>query len=167
MKNLSILILLFSQIIYAQMPPAVQQDMMNFEPGELIVKLKDNVDAEVTYAENGKAMSSFNIGELLGIEDKIESSSVMFHQKAIEASIVNKEKMKAVYQSKGMTNPKDPLTMKNIFVLKTLNEQENIQMLIEEIKNNPNVEYTEPNYIYSIDDFEVGEIIYDETDGET
>jgi len=165
MKNLFTLIVLVTQLTWGQMPPAVQQDLMNFEPGELIVKLKDNVDAGVTYAENGKAMSSFNIGELLGIEEKIESSSVMFHQKSIEASIVSKKKMKAVYQSKGMTNPKDPLTMKNIFVLKTLNEQENIQMLIEQIKDNPNIEYAEPNYIYSIDDFEVGEIIYDETTG--
>tara|TARA_B110000093_G_scaffold47365_1_gene50667 strand:- start:1633 stop:1773 length:141 start_codon:yes stop_codon:yes gene_type:complete len=41
------------------------------------------------YAENGKAMSSFNIGELLGISDKVASSSVMFHQKGIEASITN------------------------------------------------------------------------------
>jgi len=169
MKKLLILIVLISQVTWGQMPPAVQQDLMNFEPGELIVKLKDNVDAGVTYAENGKAMSSFNIGELLGIEDKIESSSVMFHQKSIEASIVNKEKMKAVYAAKAVANPnngyvaKEPLTMKNIFVLKTLNQQENILMLIEEIKNNPNVEYAEPNYIYSIDDFEVGETIYDET----
>ena len=162
MKKLLILIVLVSQVTWGQMPPAVQQDMMNFEPGELIVKLKDNIDAGITYAENGKAMSSFNIGELLGIEDKIESSSVMFHQKAIEASVLNSQKMKAVYLSKGMTNPKDPLTMKNIFVLKTLNQQENILMLIEEIKNNPNVEYAEPNYIYSIDDFEVGETIYDD-----
>jgi hypothetical protein len=163
MKKLLILILLVFQVTWGQMPPAVQQDLMSFEPGELIVKLKDNVDAGVTYAENGKAMSSFNIGELLGIEEKIESSSVMFHQKAIEASVLNSQKMKAVYQSKGMTNPKDPLTMKNVFVLKTLNQQENILVLIEEIKNNPNVEYAEPNYIYSIDDFEVGETIYDET----
>ncbi|MDB4135031.1 S8 family serine peptidase, partial [Flavobacteriaceae bacterium] len=163
MKNLFTLIVLVNQLSWGQMPPAVQQDLMNFEPGELIVKLKDNVDAGVSYAENGKAMSSFNIGELLGIEDKIESSSVMFHQKAIEASVLNSQKMKAVYLSKGMTNPKDPLTMKNIFVLKTLNQQENILMLIEDIKNNPNVEYAEPNYIYSIDDFEVGETIYDET----
>jgi len=163
MKKLLILIVLVSQVTWGQMPPAVQQDLMNFEPGELIVKLKDNVDANVTYAENGKAMSSFNIGELLGIEDKIESSSVMFHQKAIEASVLNSQKMKAVYLSKGMTNPKDPLTMKNIFVLKTNNQQENILMLIEEVKNNPNVEYAEPNYIYSIDDFEVGDIVYDET----
>jgi subtilisin family serine protease len=138
---------------------------MNFEPGELIVKLKDQVDAGVTYTENGKAVSNFNIGELLGIEDKIESSDVMFHKKGIEASIVNSQKMKAVYAAKAAANPnngyqpKEPLTMKNIFVLKTTNQQENILMLIDQIKNNPNVEYAEPNYIYSIDDFEVGEII--------
>jgi len=173
MKNLFTLIVLVTQITWGQMPPAVQQDLMNFEPGELIVKLKDNVDAGVTYLGNGKAMSSFNIGELLGIEDKIESSSVMFHQRSIESSIVNKEKMKAVYAAKAAANPnngyvpEEPLTMKNIFVLKTLNEQENIQMLIEQIKNNPNIEYAEPNYIYSIDDFEVGETIFDETDDET
>ena len=64
MKKLLILIVLSSQVTWGQMPPAVQQGSMNFEPGELIVKLKDNVDAGVTYAENGKAMSSFNIGEL-------------------------------------------------------------------------------------------------------
>ena len=150
---------LFTVLLSAQTPPAVQQDLMNFEPGELIVKLKDNVDAGITYAENGKAMSSFNIGELLSIEDKVASSKVMFHQKGIEASIANSEKMKAVYMAKGMTNPKDPLTMKNIFVLKTSDEQENILQLIQQIKDDPNVEYAEPNYIYGIDDFEVGEII--------
>ena len=74
MKNLFTLIVLVTQLTWGQMPSAVQQDLMNFEPGELIVKLKDNVDAGVTYAENGKAMSSFNIGELLGIEDKISSA---------------------------------------------------------------------------------------------
>ena len=43
MKKLLILIVLVSQVTWGQMPPAVQQDMMNFEPGELIVKLKDNI----------------------------------------------------------------------------------------------------------------------------
>ena len=89
----------------------------------------------------------------------------MFHQKSIEASIVNKQKMKAVYAAKAAANPnngyqpKEPLTMKNVFVLKTSNEQENILQLIQQIKDNPNVEYAEPNYIYSIDNFEVGETI--------
>ncbi|MDC1238014.1 S8 family serine peptidase [Polaribacter sp.] len=138
---------------------------MNFEPGELIVKLKDNVDTKVYYAKSGKATSSFNIGQLLGIEDKVASSSVMFHQKGIAASIVNKQKMKAVYAAKAAANPnngykpKEPLTMKNVFVLKTSDQQENILQLIQQIKDNPNVEYAEPNYIYGIDDFEVGETI--------
>jgi len=164
MKN-TILFLLFSTFVFAQTPSVVQQDLNNYEPGELIVKLKDNIDAGISYQPNGKAISNFNIGELLGVEDKIASSSVMFHQKSIEASIANSQKMKAVYAAKAAQNPnngytpKEPLTMKNIFVLKTNNEQENIQLLIQQIQDNPNVEYAEPNYIYGIDDFEVGEII--------
>ena len=164
MNKILLLLALFTNIIYAQ-TSKVQQDLMNFEPGELIVKLKDNVDTKVYYAKSGKANSDFNIGQLLGIEDKISSSKVLFHQKSIEASIVNKQKMKAVYAAKSAANtnngytPKEPLTMKNVFVLKTSDQQETILQLIQQIKDNPNVEYAEPNYIYGIDDFEVGEII--------
>ena len=164
MKNV-IAFLLFSTFVFAQTPSVVQQDLNNFEPGELIVKLKDNVEAEISYSQNGKATSSFNVGALLGIENKVASSKVMFHQKAIEASIANSQKMKAVYAAKAAQNPnngytpKEPLTMKNIFVLKTNNTQENILQLIQQIQDNPNVEYAEPNYIYGIDDFEVGDII--------
>ena len=164
MKHL-ITFLLFSTFVFAQTPSVVQQDLNNYEPGELIVKLKDNVEAEISYSQNGKATSSFNVGALLGIENKVASSKVMFHQKAIEASIANSQKMKAVYAAKAAQNPnngytpKEPLTMKNIFVLKTSDEQENILQLIQQIQDNPNVEYAEPNYIYGIDDFEVGEII--------
>jgi subtilisin family serine protease len=164
MKNLLIYVLFITSILNAQVSPQ-QRDLMNFEPGELIVKLKDNVDAGITYAKNGKATSSFNIGQLLGISDKVKSSTMMFHQKSIEASIVNKQKMKAVYAAKAVANPnngyqpKEPLTMKNVFVLKTSNEQENILQLIQQIKDDPNVEYAEPNFIYSADDFEVGEAI--------
>ena len=142
-----------------------QTDLNNFEPGEIIVKLKDNVEAGISYSQNGKATSSFNIGALLGIEEKVASSKVMFHQKSIEASIANSQKIKAVYAAKAAANPnngytpKEPLTMKNIFVLKTSDEQENILQLIQQIKDDPSVEYAEPNYIYGIDDFEVGEII--------
>jgi len=164
MKNV-IAFLLFTTFVFAQTPSVVQQDLNNYEPGELIVKLKDNVEAEISYSQNGKATSSFNVGALLGIENKVASSKVMFHQKSIEASIANSKKMKAVYAAKAAQNPnngytpKEPLTMKNIFVLKTSDEQENILQLIQQIQDNPNVEYAEPNYIYGIDDFEVGEII--------
>jgi subtilisin family serine protease len=157
--------LLFTGILFAQTPNPVLQDQMNFEPGELIVKLKDNVDTGITYAKSGKAKSDFNIGQLLGISDKVKSSTMMFHQKSIEASIANSQKMKAVYAAKAAQNPnngytpKEPLTMKNVFVLKTSDAQENILQLIQQIKDDPNVEYAEPNYIYGIDNFEVGETI--------
>ena len=165
MKKLLALSLLLSQFIFSQTPAVVQQDLMNFEPGELIVKLKDNVDAGVYYEPNGKAMSNFNIGDLLGIEDKVASSKVMFHQSSIESSISNQKRMAALYAAKAAANPNNgyqpepPRTMKNIFVLTTTNEQENILILVEQLKDNPNVDYAEPNYIYGIDDFEVGDVI--------
>ena len=84
------LLLSFSSFVFAQTPAVVQQDLMNFEPGELIVKLKDNVDAGVYYEANGKAMSNFNIGELLGIEEKVASSKTdVFIKVSIESSIQN------------------------------------------------------------------------------
>lgn len=163
--RLLLLLLTFSSFVIAQTPAVVQQDLMNFEPGELIVKLKDDVDAGVYYEANGKAMSNFNIGELLGIEEKVASSKVMFHQNSIESSIQNQKRLAAQYAAQAAANPNNgyqpepPRSMKNVFVITTTNEQENIPMLVEELKNNPNVDYAEPNYIYGIDDFEVGEII--------
>jgi subtilisin family serine protease len=164
----TILFFLVTNILLAQTPNKVMQDKMNFKAGELIVKLKDNVDAKVYYAKSGKAMSSFNIGELLGIDDKITSYEVLFHQKSIEASIVNQKKMKALYAAKKSQNPsngyqpEEPLTLKNIFILKTKQQEENILGLIEQLKEDKNVEYAEPNYIFSINDFEVAsDIIYD------
>jgi subtilisin family serine protease len=128
---------------------------MNFEPGELIVKLKDQVDAGVTYTENGKAISDFNIGEFLGIEDKIESSDVMFHKKGIEASINNSKVLSSKFKNNFSS-------LKNIFLIKLNNSQENILQLVNQLNNNPSVEYAEPNYIYSIDDYEVGDVITSE-----
>jgi len=157
--------LFFTGIVFAQTPNPALQAQMNFEPGELIVKLKDDVDAAVTYSRSGKARSDFKIGELLGIADKLSSSKVMFHKKAIEQSILNKEITRARNMAKALANPnngfvpEEPMSMKNVFVLKTIDTQENILQLIEQIKDNPNIEYAEPNYIYGIDDFEVGDII--------
>ena len=62
--------LLFTNFMFSQATQP-QLDRMNFEPGELIVKLKDNVNTNVTYMADGKAMSDFNIAKFLGIENKI------------------------------------------------------------------------------------------------
>ena len=77
MKNLPFIFLFLTGFIFSQTPQAILEDLNNFKSGELIVKLKDNVDAGVTYSESGKALSSFNIGELLGIEDKTYSRKIV------------------------------------------------------------------------------------------
>ena len=76
--------------------------------------------------------------------------------------------MKAVYEAKKSQNPsngyqpEEPLTLKNIFVLKIKQQEENILVLIEQLKGYKNVEYAEPNYRFSINDFEVAsDIIYE------
>jgi len=163
MKKL-LMLLLFTNIMYAQ-STRVNRNLIKFTPGELIVKLKDNINAGVTYAKSGEASTNLNIGELLGIEEKITSTKVLFHEKSIKASIANKQKLTALYASKSSTNPnngfkkKVPVTMKSIFVLKTTDTQENILLLVEELKNHPDVEFAEPNYIYSLDNFKVDNII--------
>ena len=144
MKKLLVLIVFISQLMWGQMPPVVQQDLNNFEPGEIIVKLKDNVEAGISYSQNGKATSSFNVGALLGIEEKVASSKVMFHQKGIEASIANSQKMKAVYAAKAAANPNNGYSSKgaadhekHLCFKNQSNEQENILQLIQQIKDDP------------------------------
>ena len=58
MKNLTFLFLFLTGFIFPQTPQAILEDLNNFKPGELIVKLKDNVDAGVTYAESREGMSN-------------------------------------------------------------------------------------------------------------
>ncbi|MDA9363193.1 S8 family serine peptidase [Polaribacter sp.] len=164
MKKLLLLLVFITSILSAQVSQK-QNSFADFVPGEIIVKLNDDFDASVSYARDGSAVSSMNIGEFLGISDKVKSSSMLFHQKSIESSVLNKQKMLTVYASKAAANanngfrPQEPVTMKNVFVLKTENTNENILSLIDQIKENPNVEYAEPNYLFGLDNFEVGEMI--------
>tara|TARA_B110000003_G_scaffold234423_1_gene238120 strand:- start:308 stop:472 length:165 start_codon:yes stop_codon:yes gene_type:complete len=42
MKNLTFLFLFLTGFVYSQTPQAILEDLNNFKPGELIVKLNDN-----------------------------------------------------------------------------------------------------------------------------
>ena len=153
MKKL-LLLLLFTNIIYAQ-TPRVQQDLNNFEPGRIIIKLKDNVDTKTTYNSKGKGTSQVNIGQLLGIESKVKTTTVLFTEKTILKSVVRKQQKSVDYRVP------NPHTLKNIFILELTNEAENIFDLIEELNKNDKVEYVEPDYNLSINDFTIdSEIIY-------
>lgn len=157
MKKVLFLFFLVSQFIWSQQHDP-RQDIMNFTPGKIIVKLKDNVNAKVTYTSKGIGSTSENIGKLLGIENKVAASTVMFSQQSVEKSTVRKQ---AGYKDSRL---KEVHSLKNTFVLDLKDKQENVLLLVENLKANPNVEYAEPDYNYSVNDFTVDSKIYTEAD---
>ena len=153
MKKL-LLLLVFTNIIYAQ-TSKVQQDLNNFRPGKIIVKLKDNVDTKTSYNAKGKGTSEINIGQLLGIENKIKSTTILFTEKAILKSVARKKQKSTDYRVP------NPGTLKNIFLLDLNSKTENIQEILATLNKNEKVEYAEPDFNYDVNDFTIdSDIIY-------
>jgi len=148
---------LVSQCIWSQKHDP-RQDMMNFTPGKIIVKLKDNVNAKISYTSKGVGATSENIGKLLGIENKVATTTVMFNQQSVEKSTMRKQ---AGFKDSRL---KEVHSLKNTFVLDLKDKQENVLALAENLKANSNVEYAEPDYNYSVNDFTVDSKIYTEVD---
>ena len=57
MKNYNLIILLLITSLCYSQTRSPSDDLMNYKPGELIVKFKDKVDLSITYDQNGKGMS--------------------------------------------------------------------------------------------------------------
>ncbi|WP_438963177.1 S8 family peptidase, partial [Nonlabens sp.] len=165
MRSILLFLIFLPGLCFSQTSTFVQPDLINFEPGQLIVKLKDHVDAGVYYEQNGKAKSDFNLGQFLGVEDKVASTQVMFHRNSIESSLQNQKTLARQYAAQAAANPNNgfqpepPRSMKNVFIITTSNEQEDILALVDQLNNDPNIDYAEPNYIFNIDDFEVDKVI--------
>jgi subtilisin family serine protease len=157
MKKTLLLLLLVSTFIWAQQKDP-RQDMMNFAPGKIIVKLKDNVNAKVSYTSKGVGSTTENIGKLLGIENKVSITTVMFTKQSVEKSIMSKQ---AGFKDSRL---KDVHSLKNTFVLDLKDKQEDVLSLVENLNQNPDVEYAEPDYILSVNDFTVNSKIYSEAD---
>jgi subtilisin family serine protease len=153
MKKL-LLLLVFTNIIYAQ-TSKVQQDLNNFKPGKIIVKLKDNVDTKTTYNAKGRGTSEVNIGQLLGIESKIKSTTILFTEKAVLKSVARKKQKSTDYRVP------NPGTLKNIFLVDLNSKTENIQEILATLNKNEKVEYAEPDFNYDVNDFTIdSDIIY-------
>lgn len=186
MKNL--LFLLVPLFIFSQQRDP-RSDQFNFVPGELIVKLKDDVDAGVVYASVGQAPPagklvaknsiSKEVSRIIGLEAAVKSQEVLFSKESVDNSIRLKQQktLQRVQQQRqlqansagGSTSAsatKDEseefLSLKNVVKLELEDKNANILELVEKLKDNPNIEYIEPNYIFSINDFEIAsDIIYD------
>lgn len=180
MKKLTFLLILLASITLQAQKRDPQFDKMNFEPGQLIVKLKDNVDAGIIYSSNknnlnqGFRVSSNivvkDVPTLLGLKAKVKNLNVLFSKETVEKSLLLKEqKLNTIRSLKNSTNQsmkvptplnlmgvdeKDVKSLKNILQVEFDDKSINIHEQIELLKANADVEYVEPNYLYSVNDFE-------------
>lgn len=153
-----------------------QADLMNYVPGELIIKLKDEASTGVTYKSASKGIKtsfvSKNIGDLIGLSSKIDSYEALFSEETVDLSIQLLAKSKLNKQIKKNTASKSSkyiaqgpdynYSLKNVFKVKFKDPSENINLVIEQLKENKLVDYAEPNYIFSVNDFTIdSDIIYD------
>ncbi|TXD56024.1 S8 family serine peptidase [Polaribacter sp. IC066] len=130
-------------------------DNFKYVPSKIIVKLKDNVDTKTTYNAKGKGISKVNIGQLLGIESKVKSTTILFTEKAILKSVARKKQKRTDYRVP------NPGTLKNIFLVDLNSKTENIQEILATLNKNEKVEYAEPDFNYDVNDFTIdSEIIY-------
>ena len=186
MKRL--LFLLIPLFVFSQQRDP-RSDQFNFVPGELIVKLKDDVDAGVVYASVGQAPPagklvakntiSKEVSRIIGLDAAVKSQEILFSKESVDNSIllkqqktllrVQQQRQLQANSSGGSTSPaatkdepEEVLSLKNVVKLELEDKQANILELVEKLKDNPNIEYIEPNYIFSINDFEIAsDIIYD------
>jgi subtilisin family serine protease len=156
-----------------------RQDQFNFVSGELIVKLKDDLDAGVTYVSaaqrkgsNANSRNSIreDISKLLGLKLEVKAQEALFSKEAVAQSLVLKQERARnpkVFKRGGSSNTTNKTidevrSLKNIIKLQFEDQGANILEVVEDLKDNPNVDYAEPNYNYSINDFEiVSDILYD------
>ena len=164
MKKLNllfVLVILVTGFSFAQTEPTdftgrnPQSDLMNFVPNEILVKFKDNVQLK-----SGTSLKSAGI-------ETVDQVLKNYEMENLEKLFPTETKLKSVKvvkdpQGRDMVIP----SLHNIYKivlpeLKSGNSQlVDIFSLIEELKSLPEIEYTEPNYIYNIDNLQpVGPVL--------
>ena len=109
-----------------------------------------------------------DIGKLLGIKELIKNQELLFSIKTVERSIVVKNELikeyndlnniPATQQAPGSKSNDDNgmfFSMKNVIKLEFEDPLVDINQIIDQLKNNPKVDYVEPNYIFNINDYTI------------
>ena len=170
---LSLVLILSTSVTFSQNVKV--QALNNYAPNEIIVKLKDDTNMGIVYRSRAKGISQStsqkDISALLGISDKVESTEVLFSEEFVEKSIQLKRERQLRQARLQNSNPNalvvstepEYASLKNIYRIKLKEDVLNIQGLAADLASRENVEYAEPNYIFSVNDFTIdSEIIYDE-----
>ena len=122
-----------------------QMDMTNYVPNEILLKFKD----EVTVS-NGSRVKAAGVNT---VDNVLQSYGVSSLEKLFpSAQKPARARMMKSPQGKDMKVPRiDNIYRINIPQDEQKNQPVNIHQVIEELKALPEIEYAEPNYIYSID----------------
>ena len=122
-----------------------RMDMMNYVPNEVLLKFKDEVT--VTNGSRVKAAGVISVNNVL------QNYSITSLEKLFPtAQKPTRSRMIKSPQGKDMKVPRiDNIYRINIPQDEQNNRPVNIHQVIEELKALPEIEYAEPNYIYSID----------------
>lgn len=152
-KLLFVLILLFATSVYSQeelfnnnkQDEAVKLDarssQMDFVPNQLLVKFKDELNAVLGKTSGGLAfLGTASVDEIFA-KYKVTSAEKLFPNE-------KRKFQKRVFKT-ASGKPIEEQSLHNIYKLEFA-EAQNLYNLMEELKQNPNVEYAEPNYILSI-----------------
>ena len=91
MKKLYLILLLLITSLCFSQTRSPSDDLMNFEPGELIVKFKDSYNAGITYDSKGVGTTKIDLNAILGIKTKLKTSHVMFFEESVKLSVARKE----------------------------------------------------------------------------
>ena len=152
MKNIIITLLLFCSFFsYSQQKSGLPE----YEPSQLIVKLKDDVNVGIKYGINdvksGISRNSIDkdLSEILGISQKIKKQEVLFSLKSVERSIIvrnenirkqeelnNKPKTQGAQESDPGQDNQQFFSMKNVIKIEFEDPMTNIYEIIEELKDN-------------------------------
>lgn len=115
----------------------------NFVPGQIIIKLKDDVN--VAFAKsNGVVSLGVNSIDVVLQKYNIKSANKVFPN---EQRVFNKKMLKS-FNGVEFEQP----SLHNIYKIES-DISLNVLDAIDELKQDPNIEYAEPNYILSVLDF--------------
>ena len=142
-------------------PDAVLEDHRRVVPGEIVIKFIDDADCDVVYDNMGKALSAFEVQAFLPEGVVVAESKVLFDKKSIDRSLDHKAELAAKSTKTPQEMSMKGISLKNVFQVKLELPEEGAgpdptRDALAALNENPLVEYAEPNYIYELDDFEVG-----------
>lgn len=157
MKNLFVLLVSFiwASLLYGQAqnftelhPDSVmrqeqQSAQMQFVPGEVLVRFKDELSISV-FKSDGKAQTGIASTDALFIEFGVVEARKLIP----DAQPLAQKQMLRAPTGRDFERP----SLHNIYHLKVSNEDYRMFELIEALKADKNILYAEPNYIYNLTD---------------